>query len=141
LPLVTGSCARYRYDTNAGHCVKFRNGDCGANANHFETLKECEARCGGSAVSHCPETIPDSEQCVAALACDYELNGCLCTPHADQGHCHQIDPTCVWGWAAPSELPACDGPDCPLPIVLQMRTVETCTCYDGIWFCDLRTVP
>ncbi|KAL1421535.1 hypothetical protein MTO96_023062 [Rhipicephalus appendiculatus] len=52
LPKKVGPCyayvPRYYYNTTTDTCEKFVYGGCQGNANNFETLKECETRCGGN---------------------------------------------------------------------------------------------
>ncbi|KAH7972791.1 hypothetical protein HPB52_017171 [Rhipicephalus sanguineus] len=52
LPKQDGPCyaylRRYYYNTTTDTCEKFIYGGCQGNANNFETLKECETRCGGN---------------------------------------------------------------------------------------------
>jgi hypothetical protein len=141
LPLQTGSCnaafARYAFIPGLGHCQRFIYGGCGANANNFESLKACEAACGGSALGDCPDARPDQgEACQGATAtCHYAANGCLCVLEEEFGHCRQIDPNCQYRErkAPPPDVPGCTGPDCPLPIVLP--TPYTCECADAAWSC------
>ncbi|VDD77799.1 unnamed protein product [Mesocestoides corti] len=41
-----GRMIRYGFDSQIGRCREFTYGGCLGNANNFETLAECEARCG-----------------------------------------------------------------------------------------------
>jgi hypothetical protein len=144
LPLVSGTCRtgvpRYGYNQAAGHCQKFVYSGCGANANNFESLEECEGRCGGSAVSDCPERAPAMTECPRVVACQYSIYNCLCAWYEDNGDCEQIDPNCKFSpiETAASDVPEteCTGPDCPSPIVFRPPTPYTCSCSEGIWWCS-----
>ncbi len=50
LQAVTGPCKgifpRYYHDVDARACQEFTYGGCKGNENNFQTLKECEAKCG-----------------------------------------------------------------------------------------------
>ena len=51
--MATGNCGRkiqsYFYDKETNMCRKFNYTGCGGNSNRFATLKQCHARCVGSA--------------------------------------------------------------------------------------------
>ena len=51
LPSETGPCKgyfpRFFYNAESQTCESFIYGGCQGNGNNFESLKECEARCGG----------------------------------------------------------------------------------------------
>lgn len=53
-PPQTGPCRayipRYYFDTKSESCRQFTYGGCRGNDNRFETLDECETRCGESVV-------------------------------------------------------------------------------------------
>ncbi|KAL1443250.1 hypothetical protein MTO96_007531, partial [Rhipicephalus appendiculatus] len=52
LPVTHGPCRghmiRYYYDTTANSCEEFVYGGCEGNPNNFQTLQDCETRCGGN---------------------------------------------------------------------------------------------
>jgi len=141
LPLVTGNCnaafQRYGFNAESGHCEKFLYGGCGANQNNFETLAACEARCGGSAQGHCPESMPQtgSECAESTPPCHYTQEACLCDSDGSSGFCWPFDPQCPYlPREARSDALPCTGPDCPLPIVVP--TPYVCECSSGAWSCD-----
>ncbi|CAG5131351.1 unnamed protein product, partial [Candidula unifasciata] len=51
-----GMIFRYYYNSETQTCGEFRYGGCGGNENNFETLEECEDRCG----NHAPVSIETS---------------------------------------------------------------------------------
>lgn len=61
--MATGNCGRsirsYYYDRESNVCRRFNYTGCGGNANRFSTLKECHARCAGSATPK-PEMSTDA---------------------------------------------------------------------------------
>ena len=50
MPAETGVCRgffpRYYFDRTTGTCQKFVYGGCGGNENNFETIEDCQQRCG-----------------------------------------------------------------------------------------------
>ena len=52
LPQDSGPCAaffhHYYYNKETGKCEEFIYGGCHGNANNFETIEECERKCGGN---------------------------------------------------------------------------------------------
>lgn len=50
LEIDSGPCRasiiRYGYDAEKGQCIQFIYGGCQGNANNFESMAECEAKCG-----------------------------------------------------------------------------------------------
>ncbi|CAL7945196.1 unnamed protein product [Xylocopa violacea] len=49
LPLARGACRsyiqRYGFNPETNKCELFIYGGCGGNANHFDTLEECQKTC------------------------------------------------------------------------------------------------
>jgi hypothetical protein len=141
LPLVSGNCRaaipRYGFVPTLGHCKQFVYGGCDANANNFESLKECEKACGGSAVGDCPAGLPEvAGRCSGATTtCHYAPNGCLCALESRAGYCFPIDSSCQspQGKTASSDVPGCTGPDCPSLLVAPIP--YTCECSKGAWSC------
>lgn len=95
LPVESGPCraaiSRYAFHSATGRCELFTYGGCQGNANNFETLEACEARCGSSSA---PSTCGSSERaCSSGELCDFSSDSCGAA--GDRGICRARPRACT----------------------------------------------
>jgi hypothetical protein len=151
---------RFGYDDSAGGCVQFVYGGCNGNANNFETLAACVARCHPDGDITSCET---SNQCVLrAAACrsacepaplgsfvavngleDEELSERLgCNLQFTGGACPPTgDPTSQW-FGATCDSGRCVGFDARTSAITECEMDDDCVLRNGMrCYEDCQSTP